>query len=110
MVRIAAFILSLVGSLTLLGSAAIAQPNNNYYNVTLAQPAATKTVVRDVILNCDGAVCSAAQGTSRPAIVCASIARELGPVTTFRAGDQTLDGEALAKCNAKADTTKLARR
>ena len=110
MVRIAAFILALGGSMTLLGSAAIAQPNNNFYNVTLAQPAATKTVVRDVILNCDGATCSAAQGTSRPAIVCASIARELGPVTTFRAGNETLDGEALAKCNAKADTTKLARR
>ena len=110
MVRIAAFLLSLAGSLTLLGSAAIAQPNNNFYRVTLAQPAATRTVVRDVIVSCDGAVCSAAQGTSRPAIVCASIARELGPVTTFRAGNETLDGEALAKCNAKADTTKLARR
>lgn len=110
MVRIAAFLLSLVGSLTLLGSAAVAQPNTNYYNVTLAQPAATRTVVRDVIVSCDGATCSAAQGTSRPAIVCASIARELGPVTTFRAGNETLDGEALAKCNAKADTTKLARR
>jgi hypothetical protein len=110
MVRIAAFILALGGSMTLLGSAAIAQPNNNYYNVTLAQPAATKTVVRDVILNCDGATCSAAQGTSRPAIVCASIARELGPIVAFRAGNEALDGEALAKCNAKADTTKLARR
>jgi hypothetical protein len=31
-------------------------------------------------------------------------------VATFRAGDTTLDGEALAKCNAKADTTKIARR
>lgn len=110
MVRIAAFLLSLVGSLTLLGSAAIAQPDNSFYSVTLAQPAAGKTVVRDMILNCDGASCTAAQGTSRAAIVCASIARQLGPVTAFRAGNDTLDGEALAKCNAKADTTKLARR
>jgi hypothetical protein len=110
MVRIAAFILSLVGSLALLGSAAIAQPNGNYYSITLAQPAEAKTVVRDMLVNCDGAVCAAAQGTSRPAIVCASIARELGPVTAFRAGDHALDGEALAKCNAKADTTKIARR
>ena len=38
MVRIAAFILSLVGSLTLLGSAAMAQPGNGFYSVTLAQP------------------------------------------------------------------------
>lgn len=110
MVRILAFILSLIGSLALLGSAAVAQPNNSFYNVTLAQPAATKNVVRGMLINCDGANCAAAEGTSRPAIVCASIARELGPVTSFRAGEQALDGEALAKCNAKADTTKLARR
>jgi hypothetical protein len=110
MVRIAAFTAALVGSLTLLGSAAVAQPNGNYYSINLAQPAAAKTVVRDILVNCDGDVCAAAQGTSRPAIVCASIARELGPVTAFRAGDQTLDGEALAKCNAKAGTTKIARR
>lgn len=110
MVRIAAFILSLIGSLTLLGSAAMAQPNNSFYSITLAQPAATKTVVRDMLVNCDGAVCTAAAGTSRPAIVCASIVRELGAVTSFRAGNDALDGEALSKCNAKADTTKLARR
>jgi hypothetical protein len=110
MVRIAAFIMALGGAMTLLGSAAVAQPNSTFYSVTLAQPAAGKTVVRDLVVNCDGAACSAAQGTSRPAIVCASIARELGPVTAFRAGNETLDGEALAKCNAKADTTKVARR
>ncbi|MFD1610424.1 hypothetical protein ACFSCW_01260 [Sphingomonas tabacisoli] len=110
MVRIAAFLLSLVGSLALLGSAAVAQPSNSFYSLTLAQPAATKTVVHEIPVSCDGAVCAAPKGNSRPAIVCASIARELGPVTAFRAGDQALDGEALAKCNAKADTTKLARR
>ena len=110
MVRILAFILSLVSSLTVLGSAAVAQPGSGFYNVTLAQPVAAKSVVHGVLLNCDGAACAAAQGTSRPAIVCASIARELGPVTSFRAGNETLDGEALAKCNAKADTTKIARR
>lgn len=110
MVRTASLLVALAGSLTLFGSVAVAQPNSNFYNVTLAQPAAGKTVVRDLVVNCDGAACSAAQGTSRPAIVCASIARELGPVTAFRAGNETLDGEALAKCNAKADTTKVARR
>ena len=109
--RIAALLFSLIGSITLLGSAAVAQPNGSYYNVTLAeQPAETKSIVRGMVFACNGGMCSAAEGTSRPAIVCASIARDLGPVTSFRAGDQTFDGEALAKCNAKADTTKLARR
>ena len=110
MTRLAALFLSLIGSFTLLGSAAIAQPSGGYYNVTLASESAGKQVVRGMLFNCDGATCAAAEGTSRPAIVCASVARQLGPVTSFRAGNEALDGEALAKCNSKADTTKLARR
>ena len=110
MVRIGSHILALIGA-TLIGSAAVAQSGAGFYSVTLAsQPASSKQVVRGMVFNCDGASCVAGEGTSRPAIVCASVARELGPVATFRAGDTTLDGEALAKCNAKADTTKIARR
>jgi hypothetical protein len=111
MIRIAALFLALIGSATLLGSAAIAQPSGSYYNVTLAaQPVATKQVVRGMLFTCNGGMCAGAAGASRPAIVCASLARELGPITSFRAGDQALDGDALAKCNSKAGTTKLARR
>jgi hypothetical protein len=111
MVRIAALLFAFTASLTVLSPAAIAQPGAGYYSVTLAaQPEATKQVVRGMIFACNGGMCSAAEGTSRPGVVCASVARELGPVTSFRAGDETLDGEALAKCNAKADTTKLAAR
>ena len=111
MVRFSALGLALAGSLTLLGSAAFAQPSGEFYQLTLAnQPAAAKQVVRGMIFNCAGESCSAAEGTSRAAIVCASVARELGPLTAFRAGNESLDGEALAKCNAKADTTKVVQR
>jgi hypothetical protein len=111
MVRIAALLFAFAASLTVLSPAAVAQTTNGYYGVTLAaEPGVAKTVVRGMLLACNGASCSAAEGTSRPAVICASIARELGPVTSFRAGEATLDGEALAKCNAKADTTKLAAR
>jgi hypothetical protein len=111
MVRIAALLFAFASSLTVLSPAAVAQTNAGHYGVTLAaDPGLAKTVVRGMLIACNGASCSAAEGTSRPGVVCASIARELGPVTSFRAGNQSLDGEALAKCNAKADTTKLARR
>lgn len=111
MVRIVALFLALMGSMTLVGSAAVAQTGNGFYSVTLAaQPEETKTIVRGIAFACNGGMCSAAEGNSRPGIVCASVAREMGPVTAFRAGDEALDGEALAKCNAKADTTKLAKR
>ena len=110
MVRIAALLFALATSFTVL-TPAVAQSGNGYYSVTLAaQPEQAKPVVRGMLFACNGAACSAAAGTSRPAVICASVARELGPVTSFRAGEMTLDGEALAKCNAKADTTKLARR
>ena len=107
MIRLAT--LSLIGSFAMIGSAAVAQ-SGSFYSVTLAGEAAGKQVVRGMLFNCNGATCAAAEGTSRPAIICASVARQLGPVTSFRAGDMALDGEALAKCNAKADTTKVARR
>lgn len=111
MARIAALLFAFVTSLAVLSPAAVAQTGNGYYSVTLAaQPEATKQVVRGMVFACNGGMCSAAAGTSRPAIVCAGVARALGPVTSFRAGKDTLDGEGLAKCNAKADTTKLARR
>jgi len=111
MIRIVAFLFALIGSVTLIGSAAVAQPGNGYYSVMLAQqPAETRTIIRGMAFSCNGGMCSAPEGTSRPAIVCASVARELGPVTAFRAGNEALDGDALAKCNAKADTTKIARR
>lgn len=111
MVRTAALLFACVASLTVLTPTANAQTGNGYYSVTLAaQPAEAKPVVRGMIFACNGGACSAAEGTSRPGVICASVARELGPVTSFRAGGETLDGEALAKCNAKADTTKLARR
>lgn len=111
MVRFAALSFALAAPLTLIGSAAQAQPAGGFYSITLAEPAATaRSVVHDMVVNCDGASCAAKQSASRPAIVCASVVRELGPVTAFRAGDTVLDGEALAKCNAKADTTKIARR
>ncbi len=111
MVRIAALLFAFTASVTVLAPAATAQTGNGFYSVTLAaEPEAARTVVRGMIFACNGATCSSAEGTSRPAVICAGVARELGPVTSFRAGDATLDGEALAKCNAKADTTKLARR
>ncbi|HYZ47877.1 MAG TPA: hypothetical protein VE567_03180 [Sphingomonas sp.] len=111
MVRLSASFLALVGSFTLLGSAAIAQPGGQFYQVTLAsQPEAARQIVRGMAFACSGGTCTGAEGTSRPAIVCASIARELGPVTAFRAGGEALDGAALAKCNEKANTAKIARR
>lgn len=111
--RMTALIFAVASSMTLLSTAAVAQPTGGFYSMSLSQPAPeAKPVVRGMLLSCAGETCVAGEGTSRPAIVCASIAREFGPLTAFRAGNESFDGEALAKCNAKAkvSTTQIVQR
>lgn len=113
MTRTTALLLALASSFTLISTAAVAQPAGGYYNLSLTQKAPeAKPVVRGMLFSCAGETCTAGEGTSRPAIVCASVAREFGPVSSFSAGGQAFDAEALAKCNAKAkvDTTQLVQR
>lgn len=113
MTRTTALLLALASSFTLLSSAAVAQPSGGFYALSLGQPAAkAQPIVRGMLFNCNGATCTAGEGTSRPAIVCAAAAREFGPIASFSAGGQAFDAEALAKCNAKAkaDTTQIVQR
>lgn len=89
-----------VGSLA-FGVVASAAPGGTYYRAELAGPAPeTRFVARDVVWACKGAECVARQGTSRPLVMCSSLAKAAGPVVSFAAGDKTLDADALARCNA----------
>jgi hypothetical protein len=64
--------------------------------------AANTVVARDVLWKCAGEACVATKATSRPEIVCASAAREIGKVAAFSANGQDFTAEQLAKCNEKA--------
>lgn len=83
---------------------AAAQPGSQpMYHAGLATPATSTLVVKDTRWVCVGDSCSAIRaGTSPDANVCAAVARRLGPITGFSAGDRTFDVAALAKCNAAA--------
>lgn len=73
-----------------------------YYSAQLAAPAAkTRFVSRDVVWLCEETDCRAPRGTSRPAIMCAALAKEVGPVAGFLADGKALDSDALARCNGK---------
>ena len=73
-----------------------------YYRAELAAPvSATKPVVSGTVFNCAGTNCAGGKATSRPAIVCARLAKEVGEVATFTANGKTLATEELAKCNSK---------
>jgi hypothetical protein len=96
--------LSMSFALAMMTAAAPAGAAPVGYTATpVTAPASGKAVMRDLIWNCDGTRCVAAQiSSSRPAIVCAVAARELGPLSSFAAAGQPFDADALAKCNAKA--------
>lgn len=64
-------------------------------------PASAKLVLRDVVWNCGDAGCVAGQSNSRPAIVCAVLAKEVGLIRSFAVAGQALSAEELDKCNAR---------
>lgn len=93
-----------IGALA-LGSAALfpataGAASGGYYRAELASPAPTgKFVARGIVWSCDGANCVAGRGTSRPQIMCASLAKAAGEVKSFTADGKALEAEDLARCN-----------
>lgn len=73
----------------------------SYYTAALAAPlAAPRTVIHeDLLWHCAGSECTAPRGTSRPAVVCARLARSLGPIARFATPQGDLAAEDLARCN-----------
>jgi hypothetical protein len=87
-------------ALALTATPALAAPH--YQAEPSAAPATAKFVLKDTVWNCGGASCAAGKTNSRPAIVCASLAREIGVLRSFSANGEALTGADLDKCNARA--------
>lgn len=104
--RIGSFAAAAIFGLLLVTGASTAQAQTRtgaYYTATLSEaPAATRTVSGGLVWNCAGTACTAPRGTSRPAIVCARLVRELGPITAFSAGGNALAAADIERCNANA--------
>jgi hypothetical protein len=99
-------LLAIIASAVLaIGSAIAVSPaqaaeSASFYRVELAQPAAASTVVAGGLAwRCSGSACSAGKSTSRDAIVCAKLVKEVGAVTSFATPKGTLEGDDLARCN-----------
>ena len=100
--RFGALVGAVATSAVLLFAAPQAHAAAGGYSVELAQPApASKAVVRGVVFQCEGTTCRAALSSSAPRNVCASVAKEFGEVTSFKAGDRVLAAEDIASCNSK---------
>ena len=81
---------------------ALAAAAGHYSAEPAARPAAAKFVLRNTVWKCSEAGCAASQSNSRPAVVCAVLARKVGTLLSFRAGGQPLSPAELEKCNARA--------
>lgn len=71
-----------------------------FYRAQLAAPTAeARPIASGVAWNCSDTACAADKGNSRPVIVCARLAKEVGPVANFVADGEALDEDELARCN-----------
>ncbi len=68
----------------------------------VAKPSEVRLALRDTLWRCGDAGCAAAQSGSRPAIVCAVLAREVGALRSFAVKGEALAADELDKCNARA--------
>lgn len=72
-----------------------------YYRAELAAPAkAAKPIAGGMVWSCSQNACTSGKGTSRPAIVCARLVKEVGPVASFTAAGKALEADDIARCNA----------
>jgi hypothetical protein len=81
---------------------AAASPAPGYQAVPETQPREARLIVRDQLWYCGGGSCRAAEGNSRPEIVCQSVAGELGRLRSFAVAGAPLAADKLEKCNARA--------
>jgi hypothetical protein len=84
----------------LLATPALAAPS--FQAQPEVAPGATRFVLRDTIWTCDQDGCAATASNSRPAVVCAILAKEVGALRSFNVKGQALSAEQLGKCNARA--------
>ena len=88
-------------SIFMLSAPALAAPPH-YHAVLSAKPLKPKLILRDVVWHCGEAQCAGGKSNSRPAIVCAVLAREVGRLQAFTVDGRALDAPELEKCNAAA--------
>jgi hypothetical protein len=96
---IAAFALA---AATLSGTAALAAPATVYTAVPAAPTTRSGFITRSTAWRLQNGSFVAGQAPERPAVLCELVARQVGALTSFTAGDKAFDADQLAKCNAKA--------
>ena len=101
--RMIAVAAAAAATLALVPVSGFAQTTRGYYSATpVAAPAKASIVTRSTVWHCGEGVCTASKATSRDAIMCELMVREVGALQSFSANGAAFDADALAKCNARA--------
>jgi hypothetical protein len=90
-------------SFLILGSVLGAAPAAaSTYTATLAVPATTRFIARDISWNCGTAACQGATEESRPVVLCESLAKRAGRIEAFVVDGRAFTAPELERCNASA--------
>lgn len=87
-------------SLALVSAPAFAA--GHYFAEPESPPAASRFIAGDSVWQCGQESCVAAASRSRPAVVCAAAARELGKLRRFAVAGRGFDAAQLEACNRRA--------
>jgi hypothetical protein len=89
-----------------LAAALVSAPSyamSHYHAAPAAKPASSTLVLRDVVWKCGDVTCAAGKSNSRPAIVCALLAKQVGALRSFSASGEAMTPSELEKCNARVN-------
>ena len=89
----------LLAGLAFLSAPALA---SSHYHAQPAGPAEARVVAKDVLWKCGDAGCAAGKSNSRPDVICASLARQVGKLSRFSVAGTEFTADQLEKCNARA--------
>ena len=91
-------------ALAILAAVAVAAPASaaNYAGKPAAPVTETRIVARDIVWNCGPNSCQGSTNESRPQVLCQSLAKKAGRLSSFAVNGRAFADAELAKCNAAA--------
>ena len=89
-------------ALLAIPAAATAQVGGYYVAVPAAPPTKPSLMTHDTSWSLKNGAYVAQRAPERDTVLCELVARNVGTLSSFTAGGNAYDADALAKCNAKA--------
>ena len=72
------------------------------YSAKPVVPTTERIIARDIVWNCESAACQGSTETSRPAVLCQSLAKKAGKIESFAVDGRAFSPAELDRCNSAA--------